>query len=481
MITTPIIVWFRQDLRLADNPALSAAIDSGRPVLPVFILDDRGAGRWPMGGASRWWLHNSLASLATALRKHGAPLILRRGPAAQVLHQLTGETRSDSVYWNRCYEPAIIARDQAIKSALTRAGIDAQSFNAALLHEPWDIKTGDGGPFKVFTPFHRAIERLGPPAMPLRARLKISGVEKLPPSDALADWALLPAKPDWAGGMRMSWRPGEDGAWDRLTRFYEAPRGYAAGHDRPDIPATSGLSAHLHWGEIGPRQIWADIETHRAHGEIGERDAAAFRRQLVWREFCHHLLFHFPALPEQPWREAFANFPWRPDRRLLKAWQRGLTGYPIVDAGMRQLWVTGWMHNRVRMICASFLIKDLLQPWQDGEAWFWDTLVDADLAQNAANWQWVAGSGADAAPYFRIFNPVLQGEKFDPHGAYVRQWLPALERVPAAHVHRPWQAPGDILKMAGVKPGRDYPLPIVDHARAREGALSAYRRIKSAG
>ena len=479
MITTPIIVWFRQDLRLADNPALSAAIDSGRPVLPVFILDSDGPGRWAMGGASRWWLHGSLTSLATSLRKCGAPLILRRGPAGTVLEGLIRETKSDCVYWNRCYEPAIIARDKTIKASLTDSGIDAQSFNAALLHEPWEVKTGEGGPFKVFTPFHRAVEGLGPPPVPLRARYKIQGVDKSPASDTLADWGLLPAKPDWAGGMRKAWRPGEDGAWDLLTRFYEAPRTYTAGHDRPDIAATSRLSPHLHWGEIGPRQIWADIETHRAHGEITERDATAFQRQIVWREFCHHLLFHFPELPEQPWRAAFTDFPWHKNARLLKVWQRGLTGYPIVDAGMRQLWITGWMHNRVRMITASFLIKDLLQPWQDGEAWFWDTLVDADLAQNAANWQWVAGSGADAAPYFRIFNPVLQGEKFDPKGAYVRQWLPGLKDLPDKFIHQPWRAPADVLGKAGVTLGKDYPLPIVDHATAREQALSAFATIKN--
>ena len=480
MITTPIIVWFRQDLRLADNPALSAAIASGRPVLPIYILDEEGSGHWKMGGASRWWLHGSLASLGISLRKQGAPLILRRGPAGKVLEELIAETKSDSVYWNRCYEPATIARDKTIKASLTDAGIDAQSFNAALLHEPWTIKTGDGGPFKVFSPFHRAIEKLGQPAAPLPARYKIAGAEKQPSSDDLQSWKLLPAKPDWAGGLRRAWKPGEDGAWDQLTRLYEAPMTYRSGHNRPDVAATSRLSPHLHWGEIGPRQVWADLETHRQHGHIAESDAAAIQRQLVWREFCHHLLFHFPELPEQPWRAAFADFPWKNDAKRLRAWQRGQTGYPIVDAGMRQLWVTGWMHNRVRMIVASFLIKDLLQPWQDGEAWFWDTLVDADLAQNAANWQWVAGSGADAAPYFRIFNPVLQGEKFDPRGAYVREWLPALAKLPDQFIHQPWRAPADVLKSAGVKLGKDYPLSIVDHGEAREAALAAYKKIKSA-
>ncbi len=479
MSSAPIILWFRQDLRLADNPTLSAAAGSGQPVVPVYILDDEAPGRWTMGGASRWWLHGSLAALAKSLRKLGAPLLLRRGPAARELEKLRAETGAQAVFWNRCYEPWAIARDKAIKASLAKAGIEAQSFNAALLHEPWTVKTGDGGPFKVFTPFHRAVEKIGSPAAPLPAPTKLHGMGRPTASGDLADWNLLPTKPDWAGGMRKAWQPGEDGAWAQLQDFANAPLTYRAGHDRPDIPATSRLSPHLHWGEIGPRQVWQAIEADRAHGKIREDDAAAFQRQLVWREFCHHLLFHFPALPDRPWREAFADFPWRKDKRLLQAWQQGLTGYPIVDAGMRQLWVTGWMHNRVRMIAASFLIKDLLQPWQDGEAWFWDTLVDADLAQNAANWQWVAGSGADAAPYFRIFNPVLQGEKFDPKGSYVRHWLPALKDLPDEFIHQPWRAPGTVLESAGVKLGGTYPLPIVDHAKAREAALSAYKTIKS--
>jgi len=480
-MTGTAIVWFRQDLRLADNPALSAAIESGRTILPVYILDDETPGPWAMGGASRWWLHHSLTALAKSLSEHGATLILRRGPASEVLEKLRREAGADVVYWNRCYEPATIVRDKAIKTQLTKAGIEAQSFNAALLHEPWTIKTGEGGPFKVFTPFHRAIERLGAPPAPLPAARKIVSVGQLPTSDNLAGWNLPPAKPDWADGMRKAWKPGAEGARQTLKQFLDAPLGYREGHNRPDIGATSRLSPHLHWGEISPRQVWHAIEAHRAQGKIAEGDAAAFQRQLVWREFCHHLLFYFPEMPDQPWRAAFADFPWRSNPILLKAWQQGRTGYPIVDAGMRQLWVTGWMHNRVRMITASFLIKDLLQPWQAGEAWFWDTLVDADLAQNAANWQWVAGSGADAAPYFRIFNPVLQGEKFDPQGAYVRHWLPALKNLPDEFIHQPWRAPAELLNDAGVMLGKTYPLPVVDHKAAREAALAAYKSIRNAG
>ncbi|MGH9811051.1 MAG: cryptochrome/photolyase family protein, partial [Terriglobia bacterium] len=340
------------------------------------------------------------------------------------MEKLRRESGADSVYWNRCCEPWAIARDKAIKATLTNAGIAAQSFNAALLHEPWTVKTGDGGSFKVFTPFHRAVEKLGAPPASLPAPKKIAGPDKSQASENLDDWTLLPTKPDWAAGLGRSWKPGEDGARRLLQEFPDAPMTYCNGHDRPDIPATARLSPHLHWGEIGPRQVWHSIEADRAHGKITEGDAAAFLRQIVWREFCHHLLFHFPELPEQPWRAAFADFPWRSDRALLRVWQQGRTGYPIVDAGMRQLWVTGWMHNRVRMIAASFLIKDLLQPWQKGARWFWDTLVDADLANNTLGWQWSAGCGADAEPYFRIFNPILQGRKFDPTGDYVRRWVP---------------------------------------------------------
>jgi deoxyribodipyrimidine photo-lyase len=474
----PAILWFRQDLRLADNPALAAAAGSGQPILALYILDDMSLGRWAMGGASRWWLHGSLAALERSLARYGVPLILRRGPADRVLDAVVRESGAEGLYCNRCYEPAVIARDKTIKAELSKAGLEAMSFNAALLHEPWVLKTGGGNSFKVFTPFHRAVERLGPPPLPVLAPKKLRGFAGPIASEALDGWGLLPDKPDWAGGLRQSWHPGEAGAQKRLRAFVMAPVTYRDGHNRPDMPATSRLSPHLHWGEIGPRQVWHAIEACRAAGEMTEGDASAFLRQIVWREFCHHLLFHFPDLPDQPWRAAFADFPWRSNEALLALWQQGKTGYPIVDAGMRELWVTGWMHNRLRMIAASFLIKDLLQPWQAGEAWFWDTLVDADLAQNAANWQWVAGSGADAAPYFRVFNPVLQGEKFDPKGTYVRRWLPVLKNLPDEFIHCPWLAPADVLESAGVRLGETYAAPMIDHASARAEALASYAKIK---
>lgn len=476
-MTAPALLWFRQDLRLADNPALAAAAESGRPILPVFILDEESPGRWAPGGASRWWLGRSLAALSTALSKRGARLLLRRGEAGPVLERLIRDTNAEAVFWNRCYEPWALARDKAIEANLAKRGIEARSFNAALLQEPWEMETGSGGPFKVFTPFSRALLAKPPPAAPLPAPCKLSAFARKLRSDAVETWHLQPTAPDWSGGMAKTWQPGEAGAAKRLRHFLDEAD-YARGRDRPDRSGTSRLSPHLHWGEIGPRQVWQAVEARRAAGSLPGSAAASFLRELAWREFTHHQLYRWPDLPDRPWRPEFAKFRWQRDRRLLRAWQKGETGYPLVDAGLRELWATGWMHNRVRMITASFLIKDLLQPWQAGEAWFWDTLVDGDLAQNAANWQWVAGSGADAAPYFRIFSPVLQGRKFDPEGAYVRRWIPALAKLPARHVHAPWQAPSEVLAAAHVRLGVDYPMPIVDHDAARRRALDAFAEIR---
>jgi deoxyribodipyrimidine photo-lyase len=476
---SPIILWFRQDLRLADNPALAAAVKSGRPLLPIFILDDATPGRWAIGGAGRWWLAGSLDALRTALAERGARLVLRRGEASELLEEVIAETGAGAVYWNRCYEPAAIARDRTIKSRLTGRGITVESFNAALLHEPWTIRTGQDQPFKVFTPFRRALLRMGAPAAPSRPPDRLTGFSGTVKSDDPKAWRLRPIAPDWAGEFAQQWKPGEAGACRRLDEFLDTSAGYGSLRDRPDRAGTSRLSPHLHWGEIGPRTVWHSVEARRLTGDLPEADATAFLRELAWREFSHHLLFHWPDLPEQPWRPEFAAFAWRRDTALLAAWQQGRTGYPIVDAAMRELWRNGWIHNRLRMIVASFLIKHLLQPWQDGEAWFWDTLVDADLAQNAASWQWVAGCGADAAPYFRIFNPVLQGERFDPQGAYVRRWLPVLDRLPARFVHCPWRAPETTLAEARLRLGTDYPLRIVDHETARGQALAAFEAMRA--
>jgi deoxyribodipyrimidine photo-lyase len=472
------LLWFRQDLRLDDNPALAAAIARGGPVVPLYILDPEADGDWPPGGASRWWLHQSLTALAEALAARGSRLVLRRGSAAAVLDTLIAETGAGAVLWNRCCEPAAIARDTALKEDLKRRGIAAESSNGALLFEPWEIRTGSGTPFKVFTPFWRACLDRGGIAAPHAAPKAIPAPGRWPQSDDLDRWALLPTRLDWASGLRETWTPGEAGARKRLSAFLShGLAGYPDRRDRPDVDGTSALSPHLHWGEIGPRRVWQAVE-HAADEIPALRPAAgAYQRQLGWREFSTQLLHARPELPADPLDGRFAAFPWEADRTALQAWQQGRTGYPIVDAGMRQLWQTGWMHNRVRMVAASFLIKHLRIHWREGEAWFWDTLVDADLANNAASWQWVAGSGADAAPYFRIFNPVLQGEKFDPDGAYVRRFVPELARLPAKWIHQPWAAPDAVRTEAGVTLGKSYPRPIVDHAAARRLALAAFQAL----
>ena len=478
MSRSPSLLWFRQDLRLADNPALRAACARGEAVLALYILDDETAGAWRAGGAARWWLHHSLAALDRDLQRLGATLCLRRGKAAEILPALAAETGAGAVYWNRCYEPWAIARDKVLKAQLRDSGLTAESFNGALLHEPWTITNGQGAPYKVFTPFWKALLAAAPPPAPEAAPERIDGLTGVA-SERLDDWALLPTKPDWAGGLRETWTPGEEGAATCLDTFLDqAAEGYPDQRDRPDRRGTSRLSPHLHWGEISPRQVWHAGQRAIAAGTHSERGVMAFLRQLGWRDFSHVLLYHWPDFPEQSWRSAFDAFPWREDEAAFTAWCRGRSGYPIVDAGMRELWHTGWMHNRVRMIAASFLIKDLLIPWQRGEAWFWDTLVDADLANNAAGWQWVAGSGADAAPYFRIFNPVTQGEKFDPEGAYIRRWLPELAALPDAVLHKPWEASEDVLGKAGVTLGESYPRPIVDHKAARQRALAGYETVK---
>lgn len=476
----PAIFWFRQDLRLADNPALAAAAAAGRPVLAVYILDATSA-PWRPGGASRWWLHHSLAALQNDLRhRYGASLLLLRGDPAELLMKLARETGAGAVFWNRCYEPAAIARDTAIKAALRQAGLTVETGNSALLHEPWTVQTQSKGWFRVYTPFWRAC-RAGPePAAPLAAPQRLTPSVDAPGGLRLDDLELLPQQPDWAGGLRASWQPGEAGAAARLGEFLDAALpGYAEGRDHPDRAVTSRLSPHLHFGEIGPRQIRQAILLRAGQNDGATGSAEKFLAELGWREFSYHLLYHFPDLPERNFRADFDAFPWDDDAALLRCWQRGRTGYPLVDAGMRELWQTGWMHNRVRMIAASFLVKHLRQHWRHGADWFWDTLVDADLANNAASWQWVAGSGADAAPYFRIFNPVLQGEKFDPDGRYIRRWLPELAKLPDKFIHKPWAAPSDVLQQAGVSLGHSYPKPVVDHDRARRTALAAFASLRN--
>lgn len=472
----PVIVWFRQDLRLADNPALAATHKDGRPIIPVYILDETPGVR-PLGGASRWWLDKSLAALGEDLAAIGSRLILRRGQALKVLRRLVRETGAGAVFWNRVYDGGGVERDRAIKAALQEDGLTCESFNAGLLNEPWQVKTGAGGAFKVFTPYWRAARAaIDHPEVAPRPRT-LAPPTAWPESRKLSSWRLHPTKPDWSGGF-AEWTPGESGARDALHDFLDGPiEDYAEGRDFPARPACSRLSPHLHFGEIGPRQVWATAQAAVARGAASERQVEAFLRELGWREFNHHLLFHNPRIVSENFSGGFDGFPWRRDPAALGDWQRGMTGYPIVDAGLRQIWTTGWMHNRVRMVVASFLVKHLLIDWREGEAWFWHTLVDADLANNVCNWQWVAGCGADAAPFFRIFNPTLQGQRFDADGDYVRRWVPELAKLPNKALHEPWAADAKVLAAAGVELGRTYPKPMVAHAKARERALHAYQTL----
>ena len=465
----PAIVWFRQDLRVADHAALTAACAGGRPVVPVYILDDESAGAWAMGGASRWWLHHSLASLRSALEGCGAGLVLRRGKAVEVLPALMEETGAGKVHAGVMHEPWARAVDRALEEALPGGALHLH--RTTTLFDLETIRTKTGGIYGVYTPFARSLRSRGgfPLPEPTPSRLRSP---RLPASERLEDWGLLPVKPDWAGGMRGTWRPGTEAGQARLAAFVDnAVHGYDVGRNLPGQAGTSMLSPYLHWGEISPGQVW-----HAAMaGDERSKGLETYLGEILWREFAAYLLWHNPHLPEQPLRPRFAKLPTRTKPDELHAWERGRTGVPIVDAGMRQLWHLGWMHNRVRMITASFLVKHLLMPWRAGEDWFWDTLVDADLASNAASWQWIAGSGIDSQPFFRVFNPVSQGKTFDADGSYVRRWAPELAGMPDRWVHEPWAAPASVLSKAGVELGRDYPRPVVDLSAGRQRALEAYR------
>lgn len=470
-MTAPVLCLFTTNLRLADHPALDAAVRIGTPVIPLYVLDDEGPAAHRLGGAARWWLHHSLSALAKDLATRGSRLILRRGSLAATVADVTRETGATQVFFTRRYGPDALTTEASLNAALTPLRATARRFGGQLLWEPEDILTATGTPYKVFTPFYNAAKARGAITTPLPAPAQLPAPPDWPRSDALADWRLTPGTPDWAAGFSKIWQPGEAGAQAATEDFLsDAVVAYTTGRDMPGRRGTSRLSPHLHFGEISPRSIW-----HRAHfaasaAPAKSRGTEAFLREIAWREFSHHLLHHFPTLPDSSFRPEFENFPWVEDAVALACWQRGQTGYPIVDAGMRELWATGWMHNRVRMIVASFLVKDLMIHWRHGAAWFWDTLVDADLAANSANWQWVAGSGADAAPYFRVFNPVLQGRKFDPDGAYVRRWVPEITALPDRFIHAPWDAP---------EPPRAavYPAPMVDHAKARARALAAFKAL----
>lgn len=473
-----VIVWFRNDLRLHDHAALAAAAETGARIFPVYILEDEVAGGRKLGGASKWWLDKSLKSLRSDISERGGKLICRKGDASKIIAQLVKDCDADAVYWGRRYSQPERDQDADIKQALKDDGIEAKSFNTTLLTEPWSYETTSGGYYKVFTPYWRAVKSSYSAPDPMSAPDTFAGVGI--DSDTIEDWGLHPTRPDWSTGFDDLWTPGEAGAKERLSDFLDGPvRSYDDSRNRPDIDdGTSGLSPHLRHGEISPATIWRAVMGRINRGLKEEDSAWTFLSEVVWREFSYVLLYHNPDFGTENYNKKFDKMAWRSSDGDLERWQAGQTGYPIVDAGMRQLWETGWMHNRVRMIVASLLTKHLLLDWRKGEDWFWDTLVDADPASNAAGWQWTAGSGADASPYFRVFNPITQGQKFDKTGDYVRRWCPELSKLPDKHLHAPWEAKRDVLEKAGVKLGETYPRPIIEHAKGRERALNAWEELK---
>ncbi len=466
------IVWFRNDLRLADNAALAAAIQCREPIIPVFIWSPQEAGEWSPGGAAKWWLHQALKSLAADLAARNIPLIIRTGASLQVLRELIEASGAVRIFWNRRYEGPQRAVDATVKRALREQGIEVQSFNSALLNEPHTVATGGGQPYKVYTPYWKKVKDRAIEA-PIEPRLEaMQSPAVWPHSIALEHLELMP-QVNWHVGLEAAWEVSEAAAQRRLAGFLKgAVNAYHVDRDRPDYAGTSCLAPYLRWGQIGPRQIVAAL---RKHCDLSAAGPEVYLKEIYWREFAYHVLYHFPHTPDQPLRAEYADFPWQNDTVMLQAWQQGRTGYPIVDAGMRQLWQTGWMHNRVRMIVSSLLVKHLLQDWQAGARWFWDTLVDADLASNTLGWQWSGGCGADAAPYFRVFNPILQGQKFDPDGSYVKRYVPELQNLPRAYMHEPWQAPRAVIHSSGADA---YPSPIIEHQAGRARALAALASFK---
>jgi|TARA_B110000240_G_scaffold108782_1_gene122373 deoxyribodipyrimidine photo-lyase len=472
MPANTVIMWFRQDLRLSDNPALLNAIQQGR-VLPVFILDE--GNDWSIGGASRWWLHHSLLALNESLQGN---LWILRGDAAELLPQLAREHSASHAFWNRCYEPSIIRRDSLIKEQLTADGITATSSNGSLIWEPWENLKQDGTPYKIFTPFYKYAIANNPPAAPSpAANANFDTVKCLQGKNRIDDLNLLP-EINWYEQIASQWQPGELGARQRLQNFTEnGLYDYRDGRDYPAKRSVSMLSPHLHFGEISPREA-ASVVKQAGDIDSNEEQAAHFIRELAWREFSYYTLYHFPHICQQNMKSQFDRFPWVKDQKSLCLWQQGQTGFPLVDAGMRELWQTGTMHNRVRMIVGSFLVKNLMIHWLEGARWFWDCLLDADLANNSCSWQWVAGSGADAAPYFRIFNPVTQSTKFDPEGSYIRKYVPELNGLSNKAIHDPSSAAASELEKAGVILGEHYPRAIVDLKESRVRALDAYKALR---
>ncbi len=472
----PIIVWFRKDLRLADNPALTYAVSLGRPIIPVFIWAPEEFGQWAPAAASRWWLYESLSAFIAQFEALSGRLVLKTGGSSQkILDELIRESGATLVLWNRRYEASLRAVDAGIKKSLRSDGIDVESFNGSLLNEPHTVATGAGKPYKVYTPYWNKVkerEEIKP------FKLDVSAMKfpaHFPETDTLDSLDLLP-KVQWYRGFYSSWQPGEEGAKKRLAAFLDGiVEEYDSARDLPAEDGTSSLSPHLHWGEIGPRQVMFAL---REKYDLRAKGPLTYAKEIYWREFAYNVLYHFPETPDHPLRSEYSDFPWKEDKNALRAWQTGQTGYPIVDAGMRQLWQTGWMHNRVRMIVSSLLVKHLLQDWKEGAKWFWDTLLDADLASNTLGWQWSGGCGADAAPYFRVFNPITQGKKFDEDGEYVRKYVPELKHLDSMFIHEPWEAPQFALKKAGIELGVDYPRPIIEHKKGRERALTAFAEFR---
>lgn len=478
MTDSPVVVWLRNDLRLDDNPALAHAAETGRPVVVLYVLDEESEGLRPLGGAHHWWLHHSLKALGASLERLGSKLILRRGKGAEIVPEIVRGTKAGALYLNRRYDRAGRDVDEAVRDALE--DVEVEVFTANILHEPEKVKTGSGGWYKVYTPFRRKLEEAGDPRDPIDAPDAIAAPGRLPRSESLDGWGLLPTKPDWSGGIADAWKPGEAAGLKRFAMFCdELLKGYEAGRENPSGDETSRMSPYLKFGEVSPYRLW-----HEAVGAAARRRSipsgaiGLFKSELIWRDFNTHLLFHFEDLGTRDFNPRFERFEWRKDEGELEAWRRGRTGYPIVDAGMRQLWQTGWMHNRVRMIVGSFLTRDLLIDWREGERWFWDTLVDGDAASNTSQWQWIAGTGADAQPFFRIFNPLTQSRKFDSGGDYIRRFVPELAKLPDKVIHAPWEASDTVLKKAGVTLGETYPRPVVDHDEARRRALEAYETVK---
>jgi len=481
--SSPSIVLFQNDLRLADNPALSAAVRRKQPLMCLYVWNPKATGYGMPGAASRWWLHHSLQSFSGQLKAAGNDLTIRMGKIIEILSNLLREFPKSHVFWNQSCEPDGQEIERDLLTFLTAEKVEAHGFHGNTLVDPSTILTQAHSPYRVFTPFWKRLQSTFRSSPPLPAPRKLppqpSGTLNSVPLDSLQ---LLP-EIDWTQGLRESWTPGEQGAQTALRKFLRNPaKFYAMDRDRPDLPHTSRMSPHLHFGEMSPGKLWYAIQQakQKTRNVRDRKSYETYLRQIAWREFARYLLFYFPYTVHEPLSTDYQAFPWRNETDSLRTWEQGLTGFPIVDAGMRELWHTGWMHNRVRMITASFLTKDLLLPWQKGATWFWDTLVDADLANNTLGWQWVAGCGADASPFFRIFNPITQGMKFDPDGRYIRKWVPELADVPSPWIHQPWEAPPDLLAEANISLGKTYPQPMIAHAAARNRALLAYRQFKNA-